>query len=97
MACPHAYFVQYLLGVKAIEEPDDEISITAADRGSATHTALDRFHRAVIDGDLPQPSATGWSDEHRLALGRFFDEVSSETERRGRTGRPAPRGLREVR
>ncbi len=88
-SCPHAYFVRYLLDVKPVDEPDDELSITALDRGSATHDALDRFHRAVIDGALPQPSSTGWSDEHRLALGRFFDAVSDETERRGRTGRPA--------
>ncbi len=88
-ACPHAYFVRYLLDVRAVDEPDDEISITALDRGSATHDALDRFHRAVIDGALSQPTEAGWNDEHRHALGRFFDEVSDETERRGRTGRPA--------
>lgn len=88
-ACPHAYFVRYLLRAAPIDEPDDGISITARDRGSAQHDALDRFHRAVIDGRLPQPSATGWSDEHRLALGGFFDEVCARTEGRGRTGRPA--------
>ena len=88
-ACPHAYFARYLLDVRPVDEPDDEITITALDRGSATHDALDRFHRAVIDGDLPQPTAAGWAEEHRLALGGFFDEVSDQTERRGRTGRPA--------
>ena len=37
-ACPHAYFVRYLLGVRPVDEPDDEISITALDRGSAPTT-----------------------------------------------------------
>jgi ATP-dependent helicase/nuclease subunit B len=88
-ACPHAYFVRYLLGVRPVEEPGAEISITALDRGSAHHAALDRFHRAVIDGELPQPARHGWSEVHRNALGRFFDDVCAATERRGRTGRPA--------
>ncbi len=89
VACPHAYFAHYLLEVDPIDEPDDEISITARDRGSAHHNALDLFHRAVIDGSLPQPTTSGWTDEHRAALSAAFDEVCERTQRRGRTGRPA--------
>jgi hypothetical protein len=88
-ACPHAYFDHYLLDVEPVEEPGAEISITARDRGTAHHAALDLFHRAVVDGTLPQPGPDGWTDEHRLALARCFDEVCERTERRGRTGRPA--------
>ena len=88
-ACPHAYFLRHLLRITPIDEPDDEISITALDRGSAHHDALDLFHRAVIEGDLPPPGPNGWSDVHRDALGRFFDSVCAVAERRGRTGRPA--------
>jgi len=88
-ACPHAYFLRHVLRVTPIEEPDDEISITALDRGSAHHDALDLFHRAVIDGELPPPGPQGWSGVHREALGNFFDTVCAVTERRGRTGRPA--------
>jgi ATP-dependent helicase/nuclease subunit B len=88
-ACPHAYFGRYLLDVDPVEEPDDQIRITARDRGTAHHAALDLFHRAVVDGSLPQPDATGWQDIHRRALVEFFDEVCERTERRGRTGRAA--------
>jgi len=88
-ACPHAYFDRYLLDVEPVEEPGDEISITARDRGTAHHAALDLFHQAVVDGELPQPGPDGWTDEHRHAVGRFFDQVCERTERRGRTGRPA--------
>ena len=88
-ACPHAYFDRYLLDVEPVEEPGDEISITARDRGTAHHAALDLFHRAVVDGELPQPGSDGWTDPHRDALTRFFDQVCDRTERRGRTGRPA--------
>jgi hypothetical protein len=88
-ACPHAYFDHYLLDVEPVEEPGDEISITARDRGTAHHGALDLFHQAVVDGALPQPGPDGWTDEHRDALTRFFHDVCERTERRGRTGRPA--------
>lgn len=89
VACPHAYLAHYLLEVDPIEEPGAEISITARDRGSAHHRALDLFHAQVVDGSLPQPSAEGWTGEHRQALIAAFDEVCETTERRGRTGRPA--------
>ncbi len=88
-ACPHAYFDHYLLDVEPVEEPGDEISITARDRGTAHHSALDLFHQAVVDGALPQPGADGWTGEHRGALATCFDQVCERTERRGRTGRPA--------
>ncbi len=88
-ACPHAYFAHYLLDVAPVEEPGDEINITARDRGTAHHAALDLFHRAVVERELPQPGPTGWVDEHRAALASFFDDVCERTERRGRTGRPA--------
>ncbi len=88
-ACPHAYFDHHLLDVEPVEEPGDEISITARDRGTAHHAALDLFHQAVVDGALPQPGPDGWSDDHHDALTTFFHEVCERTERRGRTGRPA--------
>jgi ATP-dependent helicase/nuclease subunit B len=89
VACPHAYFLQHLLHVHPIDEPADQISISAADIGTTQHRALDRFHRAVIAGDLPQPTTAGWTDEHRDALTTMFDEECRLAERRGRTGRTA--------
>ncbi len=89
VACPHAYFVRYVLRVRPIDEPDAEISITALDRGSAHHEILDRFHQEVLSGRLPQPSAAGWGDVHHQRLGELFVEVCEHNERRGRTGRRA--------
>ncbi len=88
-ACPHAYFLQHLLHVDPVDEPADQISISAADIGTTQHRALDRFHRAVIAGDLPQPTTAGWTNEHRDALTAIFDEECRLAERRGRTGRTA--------
>ncbi len=88
-ACPHAFFVRDVLGVRPVEEPDDEITITPLERGSLHHEALDRFHRDVIHGRLPQPGPAGWADVHRDALRRHLDDVCAHSELRGRTGRPA--------
>src|SRR4029077_18181392 len=88
-ACPHAYFMHYLLRVTPIEEPADQISITASDIGTTQHRALDQFHRAVIAGALPQPTEHGWTDEHLAALMSMFDDECARAQRRGRTGRSA--------
>ena len=88
-ACPHAYFVQYLLGVRAVEEPGDEVAITPIDRGNVLHDVLDRFHREVIAGQLPQPDEHGWSEAHRTRLVELFDDTAARFEHSGRTGRAA--------
>ena len=88
-ACPHAYFVQYLLGVRAVEEPGDEIAITPIDKGNVLHAVLDRFHREVIAGQLPQPDGNGWASVHRTRLVELFIETAARYEHSGRTGRAA--------
>jgi hypothetical protein len=88
-ACPHAYFVQYLLGVRAVEEPGDEVAITPLDKGNALHGVLDRFHREVIAGQLPQPDAKSWGALHRTRLVELFIETATRFEHSGRTGRAA--------
>ncbi|HUF99263.1 MAG TPA: PD-(D/E)XK nuclease family protein [Ilumatobacter sp.] len=86
--CPHAYFMKHMLGIYAVEEPGDIMEISSADRGNAMHEALDRFHREVIAGTLPQPVGS-WSSHHAHRLLAIFDEVADEYESTGRTGRDA--------
>jgi RecB family exonuclease len=89
VACPYAYFVQQLLGVRAVEEPDRIIRIEPTERGSLIHDVLDAFHREVIEGHLAQPTSHGWTEDHRNALLALFEATCDRTERRGRSGRPA--------
>jgi ATP-dependent helicase/nuclease subunit B len=88
-ACPHAYFVRYVLSVRPVEEPAEAIGITPLDRGTALHEALDEFHHAVLRGELPQPGTDGWTSAHADALGAMFERVAAATELAGRTGRVA--------
>ena len=88
-ACPHAYFVQYVLGVRHVDEPADQFRIAPHERGTLIHDVLDAFHREVIGGALPQPGSTGWNAAHRQRLLELFAHVAERFERSGRTGRAA--------
>lgn len=86
--CPHAYFQRYLLGVYPVDDPVLELAITPTERGNVVHDTLDRFHREVIAGLVPQPNP-GWTDRHVSRAVEIFNEVTAQFERGGRTGRPA--------
>ncbi len=89
VSCPHGWFMQHVLGLEAVEQPDEQLQITPRDRGTLVHAALDRFHRRVISGELPQPDAEGWGPLHFAALEAAFLEVAGQLEREGATGRTA--------
>jgi ATP-dependent helicase/nuclease subunit B len=88
-ACPHAYFVRHVLGIRPVDEPDDIVSVTALDRGSAIHAAVHRLQHAVLEGAASPPGRSGWTDGHAELLARIGGEVADELEAAGRTGRRA--------
>lgn len=88
-ACPHAYFVRYLLGVRPLDDAGEDLALSPMERGNVVHHTLDRFHRRVVAGELPQPDVDGWTEQHAEVLLSIFDEVADEFERTGRTGRAA--------
>lgn len=89
VACPHGWFLEHVLGVRAVEQPDEQLQITPRDRGTLVHAALDLFHRRVIEGELPQPGPHGWGPEHEAALLDAFEQEAARMEQLGVTGRTA--------
>jgi hypothetical protein len=89
VACPHAWFMQYVLGLQPVEQPDEQLQITPKDRGTLVHDALDEFHQRVINGELPQPGPEGWAPEHFVALDGAFQHQATLLEKVGATGRTA--------
>ncbi|HAP75347.1 MAG TPA: hypothetical protein DCR14_04625, partial [Acidimicrobiaceae bacterium] len=89
VSCPHAWFIQHVLGVEPVEQPDEQLQITPKDRGNLVHEALDRFHRQVIAGVLPQPGPHGWSPTHETALLACFADAAEGLEQLGLVGRTA--------
>jgi hypothetical protein len=90
VTCPYAYFVERLLGIDAVERPEEELELTALDKGSLVHEILERFVLDALDHPDTAPfDAHGrWSDADRARLDRIGNEVCDEYERSGRTGRP---------
>lgn len=89
VACPHAWFMQYVLHVEPVEQPDEQLTITPRDKGNLVHRALDRFHRQVLDGELPQPDANGWGPTHLDGLLAAFEFEAKVMAANGVVGRTA--------
>jgi ATP-dependent helicase/nuclease subunit B len=85
--CPFAYLVQDVLGIEAVENPEDRLEITALDRGSLVHEVLERFIQEVLDRGVPEPDAR-WSAADRARMAEIGRALCDEYEARGLTGRP---------
>jgi hypothetical protein len=82
--CPHGYFVQRLLRVDPVEQPEEIISISATDIGNLMHQVMDAFVTECA-GTLPgfgQP----WTAEQRTRLREIAIRLADDYERRGATG-----------
>lgn len=71
--CPHAYLVEHVLGVEAIDEPERRLRLDPLDKGALVHEVLHRFVEEG-SGDLERLRAIGAA-------------VCDEFAARGRTGR----------
>ena len=86
--CPHAYFVQHVLGVKATEDPEDQYRISPLDRGSMVHQVLADWLQSALETEpLPSPGAA-WSTNTLDALTVHAEREIDHLERRGMVGRP---------
>jgi ATP-dependent helicase/nuclease subunit B len=83
-SCPHAYFAHYVLHVDAIERPEEIVQLSALDRGSVMHAALDRFLAELIG----QPGVgRPWAAAQRERLHEIMREACDEVEASGLGGR----------
>jgi ATP-dependent helicase/nuclease subunit B len=81
--CPHAFFMQYLLGVEVVDDPERSFEMTPLDKGSLVHEVLERFGREAIEAEGSGP----WVQRDTLRLLEIAGEVCTEYEKRGATGR----------
>lgn len=98
--CPFRFFLQTLLGVEELDEPERVQSVTPLDRGTLVHGILQAFYaRASQQGIVPLRAGSA------AAARALMDEVTSdaceEFEREGLTGLPLlwqrqERDLREL-
>ena len=85
--CPFRYFLGHVLHLSALDDPEEETTISRLNRGSLVHEILEKFFGEASDtGTLPV-SGQGWSDESSRRLRRIACEVFQEYERRDLTGK----------
>lgn len=83
--CPFRYFVGNVLRVREVEKPEDVLRISAADKGTLMHEALERFFEEAR-GTRPAPLAP-WTQEERHRLAAIGEQCCDAAEARGITGR----------
>ena len=87
-ACPYRYFLSRVLGIGALEQPEDVASITPLERGSLVHSVLERFIReAPQAGAMPQPGQP-WGEGHTRLLMSIAEQEFQDALERGVTGKP---------
>ena len=88
--CPFAYFMQNVLSVREIENPEDEMQITPRDKGLLIHQVLEEFIKDVLA--RPEPERPGpddpWTAQDVDLIAAIGDRVCAEYEGKGLTGRP---------
>jgi ATP-dependent helicase/nuclease subunit B len=88
--CPFAYFGQRLLEVQPIDDPEQQLEMSALDRGSLIHQVLEQFITEVLARPperQPRPDQP-WSDDDHALIRRTAEQVCAEYQARGLTGRP---------
>jgi len=89
-ACPHRHLLEDLLRAAPVENPEDTLMITALDKGSLVHDALERFLKTVLGrppADRPQPGQP-WTDADRALLQEIGAAFCDQYEAKGLVGRP---------
>ncbi len=87
--CPFDYFLQSVLGVREVDDPEDAPTISPADRGSLIHRVLELFVAEVLArpaAQRPGPSER-WSTDDRRRVRELAEEEFARYEALGRTGR----------
>lgn len=89
--CGYRYFARSILGLAAIEEPEEREMMDPAKRGSLVHEVLERFFRAKRDEGRPQVGEA-WTEEDAETLLAMLDEALAQAHSRGLTGLPIYHG-----
>ncbi|MGH9456825.1 MAG: PD-(D/E)XK nuclease family protein [Thermoanaerobaculia bacterium] len=88
--CPQRFFLQTVLGIGEVEEPEIELEITARKKGTLEHEILERFYRELPEDEIARAQDTPALEPHlRARLEEIVAEAFEEYERRY----PAPSPL----
>jgi ATP-dependent helicase/nuclease subunit B len=83
-ACPFRYFLGNILRIAETEKPEETLTLSALDRGTLLHEALETFIREAPPRAAPNQS---WSDEERARLVEIGERLCDEAVAAGITGK----------
>ncbi len=86
--CPMRYLFQHVLRVQTFEQPEELLQISALEKGSLVHDALDMFVGEQLENDQVPPPGQPWSEQQRRRLLEIGTELCDQAEARGLTGAP---------
>jgi len=85
--CPHAYFVGHILGVRPVEDPEQEYRISPLTLGNLVHHALEHWIAEALAADTVPTDGAPWSDEARERLLALAAEEAERLAAKGLVGR----------
>ncbi|MEQ1787907.1 MAG: PD-(D/E)XK nuclease family protein, partial [Acidimicrobiales bacterium] len=88
--CPHRHLVEDILRAAPVENPEDNLMITALDKGSLVHAALEAFLLRVLAREPGARPGFGdaWTAVDRALLHEIGSALCDQYEARGLVGRP---------
>ncbi len=85
--CPYRYFLGSVLRLRALDNPEETVAISALDRGSLLHEILESFMSESIRLNALPPPGEGWGPDGRERLMRIADALFDSAESQGLTGK----------
>ncbi len=86
--CPMRYLFQHVLGVQTAEQPEELVAISALEKGSLMHKALDEFMKEQLNNGQVPPPGQPWSEDQHNRLLEIGTQQCAEAESKGLTGTP---------
>ena len=86
--CPMRYLLRHILRVQTVEQPEELLEISALEKGSLIHEALEEFMQEQLrDGAVPPPNQA-WDPQQRVRLQEIGLAKCQAAEAEGLTGAP---------
>ena len=88
--CPHAHYVQDVLKAAPVENPEDNLMITALEKGTLIHRILEDFLGEVLarpEAERPGPFDP-WTTADRARMQEIGEQRCDDVAAQGLTGRP---------
>nr|WP_246305992.1 PD-(D/E)XK nuclease family protein [Allobranchiibius huperziae] len=86
--CPYAYFVQRILGVRPVEEPEDVFEVSPAEVGTFIHRCFDSLIAEAAEQDTLPGYGEPWTSQQRARMQIIVGEEGQRLVASGHAGHP---------